>query len=248
MAPLSKASSVRRMSSDPFASVGSFLTAREAEAIAVRLEAGDHLNQALNEVGSHRRDDAKALLTSAGIDHSNTEVSVAVLRAVAGARSVRTSLDPVWTMPGHEATTGYLTSQFHSVVEGARQSVTCATYNFEKSSQMWNVLRDASAQPGVDVTIYVDSSVGDCQAVKKQVPAASVFGSAALPDGRVIVSHAKFIIVDHEILLLTSANFSYSAENRNIEFGLRIQDSALARSIESMMHSKQGTLYEEIPK
>lgn len=31
--------------------------------------------------------------------------------------------------------------------------------------------------------------------------------------------HTKFIVVDHEVVLLTSANFSYSAENRNIEFG-----------------------------
>ena len=40
-----------------------------------------------------------------------------------------------------------------------------------------------------------------------------------LVDGGTVVSHTKFIIVDHEVVLLTSANFSYSAENRNVEFG-----------------------------
>jgi phosphatidylserine/phosphatidylglycerophosphate/cardiolipin synthase-like enzyme len=43
---------------------------------------------------------------------------------------------------------------------------------------------------------------------------------------------------------LTSANFSYSAENLNIEFGLRIHDPSLAASVESTMTSKHGTLYE----
>jgi hypothetical protein len=44
--------------------------------------------------------------------------------------------------------------------------------------------------------------------------------------------------------LNTSANFSYSAENRNIEFGLLIRDSGLAASIESTMASKRGSLDE----
>lgn len=49
------------------------------------------------------------------------------------------------------------------------------------------------------------------------------------------MSHAKFIVIDHAMLLLTSANFSFSAENRNIEFGLRIHDPALAASVETTM-------------
>jgi phosphatidylserine/phosphatidylglycerophosphate/cardiolipin synthase-like enzyme len=81
---------------------------------------------------------------------------------------------------------------------------------------------------------------------RREGPAAraTVYRSAQLPDGRVVVSHTKFIVVDHELVLLTSANFSYSAENRNIEFGLLIHDSGLAASIESTMVNKHGTLYE----
>jgi phosphatidylserine/phosphatidylglycerophosphate/cardiolipin synthase-like enzyme len=90
----------------------------------------------------------------------------------------------------------------------------------------------------------VDADKGDPVAVKARLPRATVYRSAALPDGRPIVSHTKFIIVDHEIVLLTSANFSYSAENRNVEFGLLIRESALAGSIESTMASKRGSLYE----
>ncbi|NYF18044.1 hypothetical protein HDC37_002900 [Microbacterium sp. AK009] len=44
----------------------------------------------------------------------------------------------------------------------------------------------------------------------------------------------------------TSANFSYSAENRNVEFGILVRDSALATSVEAMMTNKHGSLYELI--
>jgi phosphatidylserine/phosphatidylglycerophosphate/cardiolipin synthase-like enzyme len=53
-------------------------------------------------------------------------------------------------------------------------------------------------------------------------------------------SPRTFIVVVYEIVLLTSANFSHSAENRNIEFGLLIRDSGLAVSIELTMGSKRG--------
>jgi phosphatidylserine/phosphatidylglycerophosphate/cardiolipin synthase-like enzyme len=147
-------------------------------------------------------------------------------------------------MPGNEATIGHLTSEFHRVVNAARVSVTCATYNFSENSNMWAVLKNVSEQPGVTVCVYVDADKGDPRRVKAQLPRATVYRSAQLPDGSSAVSHSKFIIVDHEVLLLTSANFSYSAENRNVEFGLLIQDNGLATSIESTMASKHGTLYE----
>lgn len=58
-----------------------------------------------------------------------------------------------------------------------------------------------------------------------------------------MVSHAKFITIDHEVLLLTSANFSFSAENRNVEFGLLVRDAVLADAVESTMTAKHGSLY-----
>ena len=109
---------------------------------------------------------------------------------------------------------------------------------------MWKALRAASEQPGVTVVVYVDADKGDPAGVKAQLPQATVYRSAQLPDGQPIVSHTKFIIIDHQIVLLTSANFSYNAENRNIEFGLSIRDNGLAASIEKTMASKHGSLYE----
>ena len=232
------------MPSDPFEALGEFLTAKEATGLAVLLGAGEHTTHALREVNAARRDEAKHLLAAAGLGHTDLDRSLAVLHAIAGAKVVRNDLTPVWTMPGNEATVGHLTGEFHRLVQAARQSVTCATYNFEPTSQMWTVLREASEQPGVVVTVYVDGDKADAKKVKAQLPRATVYRSAVLSNGKQVVSHAKFIVIDHAMLLLTSANFSFSAENRNIEFGLRIHDPALAESVETTMTSKHGSLYE----
>ncbi len=232
------------MPSDPFASLGKFLTASEAEALAARFTAGQHTITALTVVNAARRGEAKKLLTEAGLSHEDWARASGVLRAIAGAKALNRDLTPVWTMPGNEAKVGHLTGEFHRLVRAARQSVVCATYNFEQTSQMWAVLKEASEQPGVVVTVYVDGDKADAAKVKAQLPRATVYQSAELPSGKRVVSHAKFTIIDHEVLLLTSANFSFSAENRNVEFGLLVRDSALAESVESTMASKHGTLYE----
>ncbi len=232
------------MPSDPFDALGEFITANEALGIAVLLAEGQHTSVALREVSAARRDDVKGLLAATGLGHSDVERSVAVLHAIAGAKALRTDLIPVWTMPGNEATVGHLTSEFHRLVRAARQSVTCATYNFEPTSQMWTVLKEASWQVGVVVTVYVDGDKADAGKVKAQLERATVYQSVVLPNGRQIVSHAKFVIVDHAVLLLTSANFSFNAENRNVEFGLLVRDPALAELVEATMTSKHGSLYE----
>jgi PLD-like domain len=232
------------MPCEPFAALGAFLTASEADALAAQLAAGEHVVHALQWVSAARRDRASRLLAAAGLSHADAVKSAAVLHAIAGAKAVHRQLVPVWTMPGNEARIGHLTSEFHRVVSATRVSVTCATYNFSENSNMWYVLKNVSEQPGVTVCVYVDADKGDPCGVKAQLPRATVYRSAHLPDGNLIVSHTKFIIVDHEVVLLTSANFSYSAENRNIEFGLLIQDNGLATSIESTMASKHGILYE----
>ncbi len=232
------------MPSDPFVALGEFLTASEAEALAVQFQSGQHPVKALAVVNAGRREEVKKLLAAAGLGHSEGVLAAGVLRAIAGAKTVHRDLTPVWTMPGNEAKIGHLTGEFHRLVQAARQSITCATFNFEQTSRMWGVLKEASEQPGVVVTVYVDGAKADGAKVKAQLPKATVYQSAVLPNGRPVVSHAKFIVIDHELLLLTSANFSFSAENRNVEFGLLVRDSALAETVESTMTSKHGTLYE----
>lgn len=235
------------MASDPLAELGSFLTATEAERLAMQFETGAPISVVVREIAISRREQVKELLAASRIAPSDRERAVSVLRAIAGAKAVLRELTPVWTMPGNEANIGHLTSEFHRIVGAARQSVTAATYNFQDTSQMWTALKAASDQPGVVVTVYVDAGVANAATVKVQLPGATVYRSALLPNGKQVISHAKFIVVDHELLLITSANFSFSAENRNIEFGILIRDTALAVSVEATARSKHGSLYELVP-
>ena len=234
------------MAASPLMMLGEYLSSAEARGMAAMLASGEHVNKALREVGSARRGEAKDLMAAAGLDHGNVPLAVAVLEGIAGAKSTQRELTPVWTMPGNEAEVGHLTSQFHQLVLGARTSVTAATYNFTANSHMWKVLNEASELPGVQVNVYVDGDKANGQEVKAQMPKASVYRSGTLPDGRRVVSHAKFVIIDHALILLTSANFSYNAENRNVEFGLLVAAPPIAESVEELMFSKRGVLYEEV--
>ena len=62
---------------------------------------------------------------------------------------------------------------------------------------------------------------------------------------RINENKVRFIL-DHQDLLVTSANFSYSAEELNIELGLRIHDEALAESIERQMANMESRLYRRV--
>jgi phosphatidylserine/phosphatidylglycerophosphate/cardiolipin synthase-like enzyme len=233
------------VSADPYVALGRFFTAHEADRVAAALDDGDSTGQALKEVHAARRVEAQQLVAAANLGAHRRDVSVAVLRAVAGARAVRTSITPVWTMPGAEASSGRLTRETQRLIDDARMSVVCSSYNFSPRSQMWTALRDASARPGVTVTVYVDATNGSPDAVARQIPRATVYRTAARP-GSLLVHHAKFIIIDQTLTLLTSANFSYNAENSNIELGLLVHDNSLAESIESQLRGKHGVLYERV--
>jgi len=52
---------------EPSAALGQFLTASEADALAVQLAAGEHVAHALQWVSAARRDQAGRLLAAAGL-------------------------------------------------------------------------------------------------------------------------------------------------------------------------------------
>ena len=65
-------------------------------------------------------------------------------------------------------------------------------------------------------------------------------------DGRQIRNHSKFISIDHRFLLVTSANFSWSAENANLEFGLLVDNPNLAESVERELRDAEDVLFERV--
>lgn len=233
---------------EPYAALGEYLTAHEAQRLAVALCAGATLTQALGEVNPVRRGEARRLLAAAGLGPGDLGATLAVLGAIAGARSVRSVLTPVWTMPGTHPAAGRLTSQVLRLIDGARMSVVCSSYNFTPRSRMWTALRAASQRPQLSVTVYLDAAKGTPRDVAAHLPGATVYRTLTPPgQGAALVNHAKFVVIDRQLVLLTSANFSGPAENTNIELGLLVQDTALAESIETVMRAHHGVLYELVP-
>lgn len=198
--------------------LGELLTATEAKEIADRIADGDTLSVALQAVASGRRPIVRSLLDATGLSLPH---AVCVLRAIDGARSTITDLAPLWTMPGHLAGSGPLTGSVPHLVNGARHAVTCSTFNFQKSSSLWGALRRVAMRPEVAVRVYVDAHAAEhdpkpwtpttCDVAAQLHPAVVMrtkqFG------GSWVRNHAKFLAVDHRFLLVTSANFSWSAEH-----------------------------------
>ena len=59
-------------------------------------------------------------------------------------------------------------------------------------------------------------------------------------------NHARFVAVDHQYLIVTSANFSKSAEQHNIELGLRVDSRSLTERVEKQLLDAEASLYEAV--
>jgi phosphatidylserine/phosphatidylglycerophosphate/cardiolipin synthase-like enzyme len=226
------------------------LTGTEAKDIADRLTGGDTLTTALLPVATGRRRRLRSLLNDGG----GRGQIVAVLRAIEGARATTTGISPLWTMPGHLARSGPLTSSISHLVDNARQSVTCSTFNFQRTSGLWTALRNAALRSEITVRVYVDSAVAD-HTPKSGTPSTSEVAGHLHPgvvlrtksfDGAAVRNHAKFLAIDHRFLLVTSANLSWSAEHGNVELGVLADNANLVQAIESEMRRVEEHLYERV--
>lgn len=239
------------MTSDPLARLGRLLTASEAAALAARFEDGDTMSQALQVISLSRRPEVRGALEDAGVTTWQLAVSLPVLRAIHGAASRPTEVRPVWTTPGNLAGYGNLTTSIKDLVLSARHCVTCSTFNFQKSSALWDALTEVSARGTVDVRVYVDThaagangwpSAPTVDEIAAQFPGAHVFRSGMM-SGKPVRNHAKFVAVDHQFMVVTSANFSFSAEQMNVELGLRIDDASLVQQVERQLLEIENLVY-----
>jgi hypothetical protein len=230
--------------------LGALLTGTEAKEIADHLADDDTLTASLRVVAPGRRPEVRSLLT--GIDR---DVMVTVLRAIEGARSAPTTVDPLWTMPGHLTQHGRLTHSVTYLVENARYSVVCSTFNFQRSSGLWKALRHAAQRPEIRMKIYMDTRAADegrqwAGSPRTEEVAAHLHPALVLRtkrfDGRQVRNHSKFLSIDHRFLLVTSANFSWSAENANLEFGVLIDNPNLAEAVEQEMRAAEDFVFERV--
>lgn len=236
--------------------LAAYLTAAEAKEVADRLVAGQPASMALAGMAQARRTRLRALCDRAGLAISGTSPLVAVLRAVEGAHQGQGSVETLWTAPGNLAQQGKLTSSLHLLVEGARESVVCSTFNIQRSSALWVALAAAAMRPDVAVRLYLDTRAADkpprlgsptTAEVANELAGATVLRTRWRGKGYVR-NHAKFVSVDHRFLVVTSANVSKSAEQHNVELGLRIDDVVLAQAIERQMALLEPHLYEVVKR
>lgn len=231
--------------------LGRLLTGTEARTIADSLAAGETVSTAIQVVAHGRRAEVRFQLRSSGLERA---ALIAVLRAVEGARSTVGSLDALWTMPGHVAKAGRLTSSVPHLVASARDAVTCSTYNVQRSSDLWRSLVATAARPEVGLRLYLDTGAADTKP-HPGTPSTDEVAVALRPsvvfrtryfDGKLVRSHAKFVAIDHRFLLVTSANLSWSAEFGNVELGLLVDDRNLTEAVETEMRRAEDELYERV--
>lgn len=218
--------------------------------MAARLSAGESFTSAVSSIGSSRRPEVAQLIATAGL-RNTPDVLVAVLRAIAGARSVETGVGTLWTMPGHLAQTSPLTTSLTRLVAGARMAVVCSTYNFQETSELWSALREAASRPEIAVRVYIDANASngtsgpDAVSIAQNLQPGVVLRTRAF-QGKPVRNHAKFMCVDHRFIVVTSANFSWSAEYGNVELGVAIDGPEIADSVEREMRSAESSIYEVV--
>ena len=140
---------------------------------------------------------------------------------------------------------------FEELLGSAKQSVWASTYAFFDGPRAFQVLAqrmDAAPQVRVTLLLNIQRKRGDTTAADQLVRRfADRFWSTDWPgstrprvyydpralelDGPAGVLHAKAVVVDDEVVFVTSANLTEAALDRNIELGLLVRDGALAASV-----------------
>jgi phosphatidylserine/phosphatidylglycerophosphate/cardiolipin synthase-like enzyme len=142
---------------------------------------------------------------------------------------------------------------YEELLSSAKHSILASTYAFFDGPKAFEVLArrmDAISNLRVTLLLNIQRKKGDTTAVEQLVrrfadrfwrtdwpgsarPSVYYDPRALEPDGPGGVLHAKAIVADDEVVLVTSANLTEAAFDRNIEMGLFVRDRALAASVSS---------------
>ncbi|MGL5860733.1 MAG: DISARM system phospholipase D-like protein DrmC [Phycicoccus sp.] len=219
------------------------INATEAALLADRLAPGAPPALAVRRVSPDRR--AAVIATLEAI---TPELRRPVLWAIAATLDRASSVDPWFTAPGSGVGSGRLNSTVADLVLRARSTVVCSTYNLQPTSALWAALADVAARPEITVRLYVDGTAAAGSSVEfaHQHRRAQVFRTES-HSARPARNHAKFLTIDARWVLVTSANFSWSAENRNLELGVLHDDADLAQTVERHWRAMEPTYFARVP-
>jgi phosphatidylserine/phosphatidylglycerophosphate/cardiolipin synthase-like enzyme len=193
--------------------------------------------------------EALVALNQRGLPGTTVAEMLAVADRIA-ARAPR--LDLVWSGPTLVGLHARNTRQVYEELLGsAERSVWASTYAFFDGPSAFEVLaKRMDATPGLKVTLLlnVQRKRGDTTAADQLVrrfadrfwnhewPGAArprvFYNPCALdPNGPGGVLHAKAVVIDDQVVFITSANLTEAALDSNIELGLLVRDRALAASV-----------------
>jgi phosphatidylserine/phosphatidylglycerophosphate/cardiolipin synthase-like enzyme len=142
---------------------------------------------------------------------------------------------------------------FDELMGSAERSVWASTYAFFDGPRAFHILAqrmDSRVDVSVTLLLNIQRKSGDTTAADHLVRKfADRFWSTDWPgssrpsvfydpralelEGPAGVLHAKAVVVDDEMVFVTSANLTEAALDRNIELGLLVRDRALAASVSS---------------
>lgn len=189
--------------------------------------------RAVRSLTSDKRGPAEGLLLEVLRAFSNKDAVAATLRAIATAAE-RVPAPPilVWSGPQLPGDSIRTTSAIVRLIDEAEESVLASTYSGTATAPFVQALVRA-AQRKIAITVVADVSQQKAcaAAIRIAVPRARVFGFFDAVTDQPRMQHSKVLVVDGHTALVTSANLSYAAVEKNLEAGLLVQDSSIASQI-----------------
>jgi phosphatidylserine/phosphatidylglycerophosphate/cardiolipin synthase-like enzyme len=180
--------------------------------------------------------------------------AAAWIRGFEEATSRALRLDLVWSGPEVPGVHARDTRRvYEELLSSAQRSLLATSYAFFDGPKAFHVLArrmDERADLRVTLLLNIQRKRGDTTAAEQLVrrfadrfwatdwPGSSrprvFYDPRALePDGPAGVLHAKAVVVDEEVVFVTSANLTEAALDRNIEIGLLVRDRGIAASVSS---------------
>ncbi|HVS64946.1 MAG TPA: DISARM system phospholipase D-like protein DrmC [Thermoanaerobaculia bacterium] len=179
------------------------------------------------------------------------EATIAVLQAVAAERRAKhgPELELVWTGP--EASVSHSRSSavvLRRLFEQAQRTVLIGGYAFDHGAELFAPLHGMMTERGVETEIFLD-----LREIAKPGVEPEAFARDRIQhflrhnwpfEGRKPVIyydprtaqrgaslHAKCVVVDGKVSLITSANFTDRGQTRNLELGVLIRDRGFAETL-----------------
>ena len=163
-------------------------------------------------------------------------------------KCARPSPELVWTGPERANATARDTAVvLRALFERAQQQVILAGYDFTRGSSLLQPLWVAMRDRGVDARFFIhiqqpteplpDPGTYGNEAAREVMSQIWPFGAPhprVYYDARALASyprfnmHAKCVVVDGECALVTSANFTQAAQEKNLECGVLLEDPTFA--------------------